>query len=51
METYRAMPIVVEGHVLVIRLEPKVASQAPLNYVERVLHAMADRIERLEAGG
>ncbi len=51
METYRAMPIVVEGHVLAIRLEPKVDSQPPSNSVEKALHAMADRIERLEAGG
>ena len=39
------MPVVVEGNVLIVRFEPETATQAPLSFVEKTLHALADKIE------
>ncbi len=45
----RLMPVFVDGGALVVRPEPATASGIPLDHAEKTLHAMADRIEALEA--
>ena len=49
VDKHRAMPVVVDGGVWVVRFEPETASGTPLNHAEKTFHAMADRIEALEA--
>ena len=48
-EKHRLMPVVIDGSALVVRPEPATASGTPLSHAEKILHAMADRIEALEA--
>ena len=47
MDKFRAMPVVVNGCVKVVRTEPQSASEVPLDFDELIFHAMADEIERL----
>lgn len=47
--THRMMPVTINGKAYVVRFPPETASQTPLSFDEQIFHAMADRIEALEA--